>query len=309
MDAEKLRMLWGEARGGGETAPRGAGLLGLHVVDDPASLTGMALVALGLPLDDAAGRPAAVRRASLRYADWLPGLAAGFRAADYGDVETAEEDPALAFMLAHGRLADIIAAGAAPLVLGGDARVSVPVLQVLSGKLRGRLGLVAFTPSYDVSPEPLYAARSRWARALELDVLAPSNLVLVGGRAAPPDGPARRLLDALGATTFSLDDVLRDGMTAVAQEALETAASGTEAVYLSVDLDVLAGVGDPVGLQVRELSAGVATVSVALLAAADICAGDRGPGGEAAAAAARIAAEIVAGVAGRLREDGRGAGM
>lgn len=302
MEAEVLRRIWDDAGGGGEAAPRGAGLLGLHIVDDPAALTGMALAVLGLTLDDVAGRPAAVRRASLRYADWLPGLSAGFRAADYGDVTVAEEDLAFAFMLAHSRLADIVAAGAAPLVLGGDALVSVPVLQVLTGKLRGRLGVVAFTPSYDISPEPLYAAASRWARALELDVLAPTNLVLVGGRAAPPDGSARRTLDALGATTFSLEDVLRDGMATVAQEALETAASGTEAVYLSVDLDVLAGVGDPVGLQTRELAAGVALVSGALLAAADICGAAPGwGGGEGPSAAARVAAEIVAGVAGRLR--------
>ncbi|MGE5228459.1 MAG: arginase family protein [Deltaproteobacteria bacterium] len=298
-----LRRLWDDAGGGGEPAPRGAGLLGLHVVDDPAALTGMSLAVLGLPLGGASGRPASVRRASLRYADWLPGLSAGFRAADYGDVAIVEQDPALAFMLAHSRLADIIAAGAAPLVLGGDALVSVPVLQVLSGKLRGRLGVVAFTPTYDVSPEPLYAAGSRWARALELHVLAPANLVLVGGRAAPPDGPARHMLDALGATAFSLEDVLRDGMATVAQEALETAASGTEAVYISVDLDVLAGVGDPVGLQARELAAGVAVVSDALLAAADICGTSGGPdGGDGpCATAARAAAEIVAGVAGRLK--------
>jgi arginase family enzyme len=301
MEAKELRKLWDDAQGGGEPAPKGAGLLGLHVVDDPAALTGMALAVLGLPLGDAAGRAAAVRRASRRYADWLPGLGSGFRAADYGDVEVVEEDPAAAFMLAHGRLADIVAAGAAPLVLGGDALVSVPVLQVLSGKLRGRLGVVAFTPSYDISPEPLYAAGSRWARALELDGLAPANLVLVGGRAAPPDRPARRMLDALGATTFSLEDVGRDGMAAVAQEALEAAASGTEAVYLSVDLDVLAGLGDPVGLQARELAAGVAVASGALLAAADICGtGPSMDGRDGPSAAARVAAEIVAGVAGRL---------
>ena len=196
----------------------------------------MALAVLGLPLDDAGAGPADIRRASQRYADWLPALAGGFRAADYGDVEVVRDDPAVAFMQAHERLADIVAAGAAPLVLGGDALVSVPVLQVLTGKLRGRLGVVAFTPAYEIAPEPLYAPASRWARALELGVVSPANLALVGGRATPPDGPARRVLDGLGATTFSLEDVLRDGMATVAQEALETAASGTEAVYLSVDL-------------------------------------------------------------------------
>ena len=238
----------------------------------------MSLAVLGLPLDDAGAGPAEIRRASQRYADWLPALAGGFRAADYGDVEVVRDDPAVAFMQAHERLADIVAAGAAPLVLGGDALVSVPVLQVLTGKLRGRLGVVAFTPAYEIAPEPLYAPASRWARALELGVVSPANLALIGGRATPPDEPARRVLDGLGATTFSLEDVLRDGMATVAQEALETAASGTEAVYLSVDLGVVAGIGDPVGLEARELAAGVAVIASTLLAAADVCGPPSSPG-------------------------------
>jgi arginase family enzyme len=237
-----------------------------------------------------------VRAASRAYADWLPAAGGSLRAADYGDVEVVDDDPAVAFMQGHERLADIVAAGAAPLVLGGDALVSVPVLQVLSGKLRGRLGVIAFTPVFEVAPEPLYSAGSRWARALELGVLAPANLVLVGGRDAPSDAPAHAVLDRLGATTYSLEAVVRDGMRTVAQEALEVASSGTEAVYLSVDLGVVAGLGDPVGLEARELVAGVQIVSAALLAAADICGG----GAAGSAAAARVAAEIAAGVARRL---------
>lgn len=277
-----------------------AGLLGLPLVDDRRALAGLTLVVLGLPLDGPVGMAPAVRRASRRYADWVPALGGAVRAADYGDVVTVRDDPAVAFMQAHERLADVVAAGGAPLVIGGDALVTVPVLQVLSGKLRGRLGVVAFTPFYDVAQDPLYAAGSRWARALELGIVAPTGLVLVGGRAAPPDTPARRTLDALGAAAFSLSDVTRDGMQAVAQEALELAAAGTEAVYLSVDLSVLAGVGDPVGLEVRELVAGVSTVSTALLAAADICGPAAAADGDGPTVAARVAAEIVAGVADRL---------
>ena len=300
MDPDELRALWETAGGGADGPPPGAGLLGLQVVDDPAALTGMALAVLGLPLDGPGDAPADIRRASQRYTDWLPALSPGFRAADYGDVAVVQDDPAVAFMQAHERLADIVAAGAAPLVLGGDALVSVPVLQVLSGKLRGRLGVIAFTPAYEVAPDPLYAAGSRWARALELGVVSPANLALIGGRPAPPDGPARRVLDGLGATTFSLDDALRDGVATVAQEALETAATGTEAVYLSVDVGVVAGIGDPVGLAARELIAGISVVSGALLAAADICGVSPGLGGVDPAVAARVAAEIVAGIAGRL---------
>jgi arginase family enzyme len=302
MEADELLRRWRAAGGQapGEP-PAGPGLLGLHPADDPSALAGAALVALGLPLNDDLGGPARTRTASHAYARWLPALGETFRAADYGDVDVVRDDLAVAFMQAHERLADIVAAGATPLVLGGDALVSVPVLQVLSGKLRGRLGVVAFTPSCDISPEPLYAAGSRWARALGLGLLAPANLVLVGGREGPRDAPARRMLDDLGAAAFSLDEVERDGMTAVAQEALELAAAGTEAVYLSVDVEVLAGVGDPVGLTARELTAGVKAVATALLAAADICGSGPGMGGgDGPAAAARVAAEIAAGVAARL---------
>ena len=277
------------------------GLLGLDLVREPAALSGLSLAVVGLPLNDEADFAGAVRAASLAYADWVPGPGGAFRAADYGDVEVVADDMAVTFMQAHDRLADIVAAGAMPLVVGGDALVSLPVLQVLYGKLRGRLGVVAFTPYYEVAPEAVYCVSSRWTRALELGVVSPADLVLIGGRDAPPDGPARRTLDRLGAVTFSLRDVLRDGVETVAQEALEVAASGTEAVYVSIDLGVVTGLGDPVGLEARELVAGVDVVTGALLAAADICC--TGPvmeSGDSARTAARVAAELVAGVAARL---------
>lgn len=271
MEPNDLRRRWEEAHHQEQDPPDRSGLIGLPAVSDPAALTGAALAVLGLSLANDANEPARVRRASRRYYGWAPRSASGLRAVDYGDVEVVKDDPAVAFMQAHERLADIVAAGAAPLVLGGDGLTSVPVLQVLSGKLRGRLGIVAFTPAYEIAPDPLYASVSRWARALELGIVSPANVALIGGRAAPPDEPARRVLDDLGAALFSLDDVTVHGMATVAQESLETAAAGTEAVYLSVDVAVLAGIGDPVGLQARELVAGVAAVSGALLAAADVC--------------------------------------
>lgn len=283
--------------------PRAAGgLLGLRQVDDPLALSGVAVAVLGLAAGGEPTAPADVRAASSRYADWLGGgsAASAARAIDYGDVLIAADDLAVTFMCAHERLADVVAVGATPLVLGGDPVVSVPVLQVLSGKLRGRLGVIAFSGSYDVALEPVRGAASRWARALELGILAPANLVLIGGRADPPDAPALRVLDELGAHAFSLAEVAELGMATVAQEALEAAAAGTEAVYLSVDLGVLEDPGEPLGLTARELTAGVAAVSATLLAAADICGVGPAAGGIApAAVAARVAAEIIAGVLGQ----------
>ncbi len=302
MDAGEIARLWRAAGGGGHSVASGSGLLGLPCVDEPSDLAGLTLAAVGVPVGAHPEAPAAVRAASAAYAGWMAVADGLLRAVDYGDIDPVPGDLAATFVRAHDRLADIVAAGALPLALGGDALVSVPVLQVLSGKLRGRLGVVAFTPAYEISPEPPYAASSRWARALELGVVSPANLVLIGGRAAPPDTPARRVLDGLGVSTYSVTDVARDGMATVAAEALEVAQTGTEAVYLSVDVGVVEGVADPVGVSARELAEGVAATATAFLAAADICGAGPGMGGGdgPAGVAARIAAEIVAGVGGRL---------
>jgi len=300
MDRAQLSRLWEAAGPAPAGEAPGRGLLGIERVDDSGALTGAALVVLGLAAGGRAGGPADVRAASARYAGWRRAAAHGasLRAADYGDVVVDGDDLTATFMRAHERLADILACGATPLVLGGGPVVSLPVLQVLSGKLHGRLGVVAFTPGYDVALEPAHAAASRWARALELGVVAPGNLALIGGRAAPPDAPAIRVLDELGAHVFSLADVAATGMATIAQEALEAAAAGTEAVYLSVDLDVLQGGAEPVGLTARELVEGVVVAARALLAAADVCgSGPAASDGSGTAIAARVAAEIVAGVA------------
>jgi arginase family enzyme len=203
------------------------------------------------------------------------------------------DDLTATFVRAHERLADVLAVGATPLVLGGDALVTVPVLQVLSGKLHGKLGVVAFTAGFDIAPNPLYAPASRWARALELGLVEPDNLALIGGRLDPPGRAAHEVLDELGAHLFVIDDVVASGMASVVEEALEHATAGTEAAYLSVDLGVLE-TSDPAGLTARELLGGVRAAAGSLLAAADIC----GAADDAAAlVAARAAAEVAAGIA------------
>jgi arginase family enzyme len=298
VDRAELSRLWEAAGPVPAEEASGHGLLGFARIDDPGALTGAALVVLGIAAGGRPEGPAAIRAASVRYAGWRRAAASGapLRAVDYGDV-AGDDDLTATFLRAHERLADVLACGATPLILGGGPVVSLPVLQVLSGKLHGRLGVVAFTPGYEIAIEPAHGGASRWARALELGVVAPGNPALIGGRAAPPDAPALGVLDELGAHTFSLADVSSSGMATVAQEALEAAAAGTEAVYLSVDLDVLEGGADPVGLTLRELTEGVAVAAAALLAAADICGGSPAGYRGGPAIAARVAAEIVAGLA------------
>ena len=245
--------------------------------------------------------PAVVRAASLRYAGWLAAAAreTGVRVVDYGDIAVDAADLGATFVRTHEHLADVLAAGATPLLLGGDASITVPVLQVLAGKLQGGLGVIAFSPRLGLETGSGRVAASRWAQALELGVVEPRNLVVIGERGGPDEASARRVCDALEARRSSVADVVEAGIVTIAREALEAASAGTEAIYISVDLGVVEGVEDPVGLSASQLSVALGIVATARLAGADLCGvvpGDWG-GVSSAALATRLAADVVAAVA------------
>ena len=169
-----------------------------------------------------------------------------------GDVEET-------FLRAHAKLADILAAGAVPIVLGGDHSIPIPVLQVLAGKLNGKLGIVVLDSHFDLSYQPKYWAGSQWARAFDLGVVEPGNFVQIGLRGGRESLADRAVAEELGSRYYTMADIDELGVATVAQEALESATAGTEALYLSLDIDVVdpAHGGqkypDPGGLSAREL--------------------------------------------------------
>ena len=305
VDRDELRRLWREAGAAHAALPTPAAPPAATFMAAPAGsaddLLGADLAALGLALGGWSDAPAAVRAASQRYAGWLAaaGRETGVRVVDYGDVAVDAADLGATFVRAHQHLADVVAAGATPLLLGGDASVTVPALQVLAGKLRGRLGVIAFSPRLDLEIEPGRPAASRWAQALELGVVEPRNFVVVGERGGPEEARARRVCDALEARRSSVADVAEAGIITVAREALKAASAGTESIYVSVDLGVVEGVDDPVGLNASDLSVALSIVTASRLAGADLCGVVPGhaSGVPAAALAARLAADIVTAVA------------
>ena len=199
------------------------------------------------------------------------------RVVDYGDVGVVPGDVEETFVRAHEKLADVVAAGAVPLVLGGDHSIPIPVLQVLAGKLKGKLGIVALDSHFDMSFEPKYWAGSQWARAFELGIVEPENFVQIGIRGARESLADRAVADELGYPYYTMSDVDELGVATVAQEALETATRGTEALYISLDIDVVdtAHGGqkypEPGGLSARELLRALRVLSRAHVAGFDLC--------------------------------------
>ena len=339
MDASEVRAAWERAAGraldGGSptaaaspatvgvaaAAPTFAGVRQAARADD---LEGAGAVVLGIPFGGADGSPRAIRVASASAValagavsgppmDAWAGAAAGLAVVDYGDVAAVAGDPEATFTHAHERLADIVAAGAVPLVLGGDHSVTVAVLQVLAGMLTGRLGIVALDTRLDLAFEPRYAAGSQWARALELGMVDPANIVLVGPQEECQDPIETLVAEDLGLRVYSTGDIDALGMATVAQEALEVAAAGTEAIYVSLDLSVADGqgtwAGSPrAGLGSRELATAIRTVAKGRVVGFDVVAPacDAGLAAPVARDAACAAVEIVAGLAAQRPRGGAG---
>jgi len=260
--------------------------------------------------------PAAIRRHSVFYSlrhghGYLPEvdpelvIADHLRLVDYGDVDVAVGDVEETFLRAHDKLADILAAGAVPIVLGGDHSVPIPVLQVLAGKLNGKLGIVVFDSHFDLAYEPKYRAGSQWARAFDLGVVEPGNFVQIGLHGARESLADRAVAEELGTRYYTMADVDDLGVATVAQEALESATAGTEALYLSLDVDVVDPAyggqksPDPGGLSARELLRALRVLARGPVAGFDVCclAPRYDLQGHLSQLAARAALEVIAGIA------------
>ena len=248
----------------------------------------MQIDVIGVPIDLGADRRGVDMGASaIRYAQLEPALEAlGYAVRDAGniDVPIAEmcsiTDARLKYLdciipmgrRVSGAVSTAIQGGRFPLVLGGDHSLSI-------GSVRGaarlmKLGLLWIdahadfntaetTPSGNIHGMPLAALCGRgdarlvqlWDEALP--VVDPQRVVVIGARDLDP-GEKANLQDA-GVMVQSMEQIDRNGLVDVMEEAIERVSGDTQGIYLSFDMDSLdprhaPGVGTPVpaGLTQRE---------------------------------------------------------
>ena len=179
----------------------------------------------------------------------------------------------------------ILAAGASPLILGGDHSVSLGTLSGLANArgpggvlwldAHGDLNRPETTPSGNVHGMPLAAALGLAGSAfadsgLSLPALDPKRVALVGTRELDPE--ERRLLEEHELCVFTMSEIDRIGVERAMQDALGRI-SGAAFVHVSLDVDVVdpevaPGVGTPVrgGLSYREAHLALELVSESGLA-------------------------------------------
>jgi len=293
-----------------------------HVLPDRAALVeaGATAAVLGLPYDSttitrpgASHGPRAIRDASSHFAfgesyhgDYDVQTTEHLRLVDCGDVDGAPGRAAETFERTGRALDEIYAAGAFPVLLGGDHATSIPGARALSRHLDGPMGFVMFDTHLDTAPEidgePLGHC-SPVARVLDLPNVDGRNVAIIGAHGAANPKLEFDVAREHGVSVFTVRDVEREGIDTIATRAIEAASDGTAGVYLSVDIDVLDGAfawgtcGPEIGgLTGRELVRGLEIVASGPIAAADCVevAPMLDPSGNTARVGARVVVDILA---------------
>ena len=243
---------------------------------------------IGVPSDLGAGRRGVdMGPSAIRYGRLSKEIAAvGLSCSDTGNIEVAlaERSEAGSTKLRHlssvlenctrvrDQILSTLGDNKFPLILGGDHSLSIGTLAAVTQHWQnpgviwvdahGDFNTHETTPSGNIHGMSLAVGTGRGApELLELfrdgHFVDPSRIALVGIRDL--DGPERELLRDSGAAVFTMHDIDRRGLRRVMEDALRQVSSGTDAVHVSFDMDVLdpdiaPGVGTPVdgGLSYRE---------------------------------------------------------
>lgn len=182
------------------------------------------------------------------------------RVVDGGNVALPPFDAPAARALVRAEVSNVVAAGAAPFVIGGDHSIALPVMQALA-EAYGPLCVVHVDAHLDTSTGELwgdaYHHGTPFRHALADGLIAPGGLFQVGVRANWGHPEEGSFAAQHGATQYDMDRIADEGVVALATRIVEAVRG--RPVYLSFDVDGVdpafaPGTGTPVpgGLSSRE---------------------------------------------------------
>jgi agmatinase len=232
--------------------PDYAGLLTfgtLPYTQDPAELAGVDVAIVGAPTDDlvsdrpgARFGPRAIRAASCPSGAHLEaGIdpMAELRMVDYGDAPVLPADAARTHEAIERTVAEVVSAGAIPVVLGGDHSIAEPDIRACA-RQHGPVGLVHFDTHTDTGAEVFGVEVSHGTpmyRLVEQGWIDPKRYVQIGLRGYWPGPKEFGWQVEHGITSFFMHDVRELGIAAVVDRSLEVVGAGP--TFVTVDVDVL----------------------------------------------------------------------
>ena len=256
---------------------------------DPGSWAGADVLVIGAPFDGGTSHRPGARFGpqAIRSTDYLPHdgarphLALGvdplaeLRVADVGDVEMPSGETEVSLTRLEQAVQAACAGGAFPVILGGDHTVTFPDA---TGTARhvgwGRLSLIHFDAHADTGDTQfgsLYGHGTPMRRLIESGAVRGDRFLQIGLRGYWPEPETLDWMAGQQMRSFEMTEVVTRGLEECLSEAFTIATDDCDAVFLSVDIDVVdpgmapgTGTPEPGGLTGRQLLDAVRRIAMEL---------------------------------------------
>jgi agmatinase len=268
----------------------------LPLVTDPAEMRAaeVDVAIVGAPFDDAVSHRPGARFAprAIRTATYATGTLNSLqldvepfrwlRVVDAGDANIVPAWLERGHALIYRKVLEVAASGAIPIVLGGDHSVTWPSASAVAEVRRpGSIGIVHFDAHADTATDDwgvLAGHGTPMRRLIESGAVKGRNFVQVGLRGYWPGVAVFEWMRAQGMRWHLMREIEERGSEAVIADAISEALDGPDAVYLSLDIDVIdpgmapgTGTPEPGGMLTREVLRAIRQIVAAVdLAGMDV---------------------------------------
>ncbi len=257
-----------------------ATFLGVPAADleDAASWADAEVVIIGAPFDGGTSHRAGCRFGpyAIRTTDYLPHdgsrphLALGvdplneLHVVDAGDVQMPSGDTERSLRALEDVVAAVACADKLPVILGGDHTIALPDVTGVARRVGfGEVSVVHFDAHADTADSQmglLYGHGTPMRRLLESGACRGDRFMQIGLRGYWPEPETLSWMAEQEMRSFEMTEITERGLDAVLDEAFGRATDGCEAVFLSIDVDVVdpghapgTGTPEPGGLTARQL--------------------------------------------------------
>jgi agmatinase len=258
-------------------------------LEEPSTYVDADVVVVGAPFDGGTSHrpgtrfgPMAIRQACYLPVDGSrPHLALrvdalqDIRVVDAGDVEMYSGDVERSIASLEDAVYAVAAAGAVPLVLGGDHTIALPDARgVARHHGFGKVSMIHFDAHADtgnITFGSLYGHGQPMRRLIESGALRGDRFLQIGLRGYWPEPENLAWMADQRMRSYEMTEVVARGLDACLTEAFEIALDGCDGVFLSVDVDVCdpahapgTGTPEPGGLTARQLLDAVRRICLTL---------------------------------------------
>jgi agmatinase len=247
-------------------------------LDDPVEMAAAGAVIIGAPFDGGTSHRPGCRFGpqAIRFTDYLPHdgrrphLALDvdplveLAVVDVGDVEMPSGDTPLSLERLERAVETVARSGAVPVVLGGDHTIALPDVTGVARHVGwGRVSVIHFDAHADTGDTQfgsLLGHGTPMRRLIESGATRGDRFLQIGLRGYWPEPETLAWMDEQGMRSYEMTEIVDRGLEACLTEAFAVALDDCDAVFLSVDVDVVdpgsapgTGTPEPGGLSSRAL--------------------------------------------------------